>query len=110
MKICFDDIPATTLHGFKGGEGALIANMQDDGQNRILRGRLDPGSTIGLHTHDTSAEIIFITAGHGRAVCDGVAEELVAGDCHYCPRGSAHTLLCTGQEPLCFLAVVPQQA
>ena len=109
MKIVFDGLETKELKNFKGGEGALLANMQDDGSCRILRGRLAPGSTIGLHRHEDSAEIIYILSGKGRAVCNGEDELLAPGNCHYCPKGSAHTLLCEGEETLCFIAVVPQQ-
>lgn len=107
--IKFDEIETKVLPHFQGGEGEFHAAMVDDGCNRILRGRLAPGCSIGLHRHETSSEIIFILSGRGRAVCDGVTEELTAGDCHYCKKGSAHTLSCVGEEPLCFYAVVPQQ-
>lgn len=109
MVIRFNDIEETQLKGFYGGEGALIANMYVDEKNKILRGRLVPGATIGLHRHVPSSEIIFILSGKGKAVCDGVEELLTAGDCHYCPKGSEHTLVNVGEDDLCFYAVVPQQ-
>lgn len=109
MIIKFDEIKETELKAFYGGEGALIANMYVDGKNKILRGKLIPGATIGAHRHVPSSEIIFILSGKGKAICDGVEEFLTAGDCHYCPKGSAHTLINVGEEDLCFYAVVPQQ-
>ena len=109
MIIKFDEIKETELKAFYGGDGALIANMFVDGRNKILRGRLAVGCTIGLHTHDVSSEIIFILSGKGKAVCDGVEEFLSAGDCHYCPKGSEHRLINIGDGDLCFYAVVPQQ-
>ena len=86
MIIKFDGIKETELQAFYGGNGALVANMFVDGNNKILRGKLVPGSSIGLHRHETSAEIIFILSGQGKSVCDGVEELLFAGDCHYCPK------------------------
>lgn len=109
MIIKFDEIKETELKAFYGGEGALIANMYVDGKNKILRGKLIPGATIGAHRHVPSSEIIFILSGKGKAICDGVEEFLTAGDCHYCPKGSEHTLINVGEEDLCFYAVVPQQ-
>ena len=97
------------LKSFYGGEGALCAKLYTDGTNKMLRGRLAPGSTIGLHTHETSMEVIFILSGQGKSICDGKEEILSAGDCHYCPKGSAHCLINTGAEDLLFYAVVPQQ-
>ena len=109
MVIKFNEIKETELKAFYGGEGALIANMHVDGNNKILRGKLAPGSSIGLHCHATSSEIIFILSGHGKAICDGEEENLTAWDCHYCPKGSEHTLLNVGEDDLCFYAVVPNQ-
>ena len=109
MIIKFNGIEERNLKAFYGGEGALIANMFVDEKNKILRGKLVPGSSIGLHKHDTSSEIIFVYAGKGKMICDGKEELLSAGDCHYCPKGSEHTFLNVGEEDLCFYAVVPQQ-
>ena len=108
MKIDFDSIPVAEIKAFYGGEGALIANMYVDEKNRILRGKLVSGASIGLHSHVPSSEVIFITRGEGKAICDGVEEYLTAGDCHYCPNGSEHTLINVGSDDLCFYAVVPQ--
>ena len=60
MIIKFDEIKETELKAFYGGDGALIANMYVDEKNKILRGKLVPGATIGLHKHLPSSEIIFI--------------------------------------------------
>lgn len=109
MIIKFDEIKETELTAFYGGNGALIANMFVDEKNKILRGKLVPGATIGLHRHEPSSEIIFILSGEGKSVCDGVEEILSAGDCHYCPKGSEHCLINVGEEDLYFYAVVPKQ-
>ncbi|MBE5744671.1 MAG: cupin domain-containing protein [Clostridiales bacterium] len=109
MLIKFDAIQEKELQNFYGGDGALIANMFVDEKNKILRGKLAKGSSIGLHRHVPTSETIFILSGTGKAVCDGVEEYLSAGDCHHCPKGSEHTLINVGEEDLCFYAVVPQQ-
>lgn len=109
MLIKLNDIEEKELKAFYGGEGALCAKLFTDGQNKILRGRLEVGSTIGLHVHETSSEIIFILSGKGKSICDGKEEVLSVGDCHYCPKGSEHCLINEGEEDLIFYAVVPQQ-
>ena len=109
MIIKFDEIKEKELKAFYGGEGALLANMYVDDRNKILRGKLVPGTTIGLHRHEPTSEIIFILSGKAKSICDGVEELLFAGDCHYCPKGSEHCLINVGEEDLCFYAVVPQQ-
>ena len=63
--IDFNNMPATVLPAFKGGEGQLVAKMVADDANRILYATLAPGHSIGLHTHDTSSEIMYFLAGKG---------------------------------------------
>ena len=55
----------TVLPNFKGGEKEFAANMFFDGTNRIFKGRLVPGASIGVHTHEDSCEVIFILEGSG---------------------------------------------
>ena len=80
-----------------------------DADNKIMRGRLIPGASIGLHTHETSSEIIYILSGTGKALYDGGEEALSPGDCHYCPKGHSHSLINDGDADLTFFAVVPEQ-
>jgi len=107
--IDFNTMAETPMHHFKGGEGDTHARMFADDLNRFMKGRLEPGCSIGLHTHDTSSEIIFILSGTGTALLDGVEELLPPGTCHYCKKGQTHTLMNKGCEDLIFYAVVPQQ-
>lgn len=109
MKIDFSTIEENPLEHFKGGEGRFLAKMFFDGQVRIMKGRLEPGCSIGLHTHSDNCEIMFITAGSGVAIFDGEEISLKAGDVHYCPKGHEHTLINNGEGMLEFSAAVPQQ-
>lgn len=116
MIIDFNKMDVTVLPSFKGGEKEFAANMFFDGTNRIFKGRLVPGATIGMHTHDDSCEVIFVLEGKGTIVeCEpGSAVESVspvaAGDCLYCPKGYSHSLRNTSDEgDLVFYAVVPKQ-
>lgn len=111
MILDFNAMEETVIEHFKGGEKSLRAQMFFDGKNRILHGALVPGATIGLHTHDTSSEIIFILSGKGTVIEDGTPQEITGGMCHYCEKGHSHTLI-NGQdaaEDLVFYAVVPEQ-
>ena len=59
MILDFNKIEEKALANFKGGEKALNAKMNVDENNKILGGRLEPGASIGEHTHETNSEIIF---------------------------------------------------
>lgn len=108
MKVEFGAIEETAIPGFKGGEGVTHARMFADGRNRIMRGRLEPRCSIGLHTHEGSSEIVYVLSGTGKALYGGGEERLAPGDCHYCPEGHAHSLVNDGTQTLEFFAVVPQ--
>ena len=109
MLIDFAAMEENVLPHFKGGEKEIAARMHVDERNKIMRGRLIPGASIGLHTHDTGSEIIYILSGAGRVLYDGGVETVAAGQCHYCPKGHAHSLINDGPEDLLFFAVVPEQ-
>ena len=115
MIIKFDEIDLSILPAFKGGEKEFQANMFFDGTNRILKGCLEPGASIGVHTHEDSCEVIFITKGQGITIEQApgeerVSKEVIQGDCLYCPKGHSHCLKNTSEAgDLEFLAVVPQQ-
>lgn len=109
MIIRFDEMELTVLPGFKGGEKEYQAKMFFDGANRIMLGRLIPGASIGMHTHEDSSETIFIISGKGVTIEDGQTREIKAGDCLYCPKGHTHSLINDSEDNLEFYAVVPIQ-
>lgn len=108
MLINFDQIPETVVPNMRGGEGQVASRMHVDEYIKIARGFLAPGCTIGLHTHETSSEVICILSGTGKVLCDGVYELLSAGSVHYCPKGHEHSLINDGQEDLTYFAVIPE--
>ena len=109
MVIDFKEIGETAIPEFKGGKGRILSAMHVDDMNRIMFGRLEPGCTVGLHTHDTSSEIIYIVSGQADCIYDDTTETVGPGGCHYCPKGHSHSLINNGTEDLVFFAVVPQQ-
>ncbi|MBQ7113276.1 MAG: cupin domain-containing protein [Clostridia bacterium] len=108
MLIDFNQTDVTVLKNFNGGEKEFRAKMITDKNNRILFGRLIPGASIGMHTHETSSEIIYVLEGSGKMLYDDGEERLVPGLCHYCEKGHRHSFINDGEEDLCFFAVVPQ--
>jgi len=109
MKIDFNSIQECSYPNFKGGEMELNARMFFDGTNRIMKGRLMPGASIGLHTHEGSCEVIIIIKGQAHVIYDGERIDLREGDVHYCPEGHAHTLINNGPEDVMFWGIVPKQ-
>lgn len=108
MIINFEQMEEKRLPEFKGGAGELIAKMHTDDLSKILYGRLEPGSSIGMHTHETNSEIIYILSGTASILYDEENEELAAGGCHYCPKGHSHSMSNQGEQDLVFFAVIPE--
>ena len=109
MLIDFSAIPETVIPHMRGGEKEVHAHMFTDAMGKVMQGRLSAGASIGLHTHETNCEVIYILSGTASVVCDGKPETLTAGQCHYCPKGSTHTMKNNGPDELTFFAVVPEQ-
>lgn len=107
MRIKFSEVEEQTLEHFKGGEGAYIAKMFTDSHCKIMKGRLEPGSSIGLHKHEGNYEAIYILSGHGTVLQDGESLPVEPDECHYCEEGHEHSLMNTGNEDLVFFAIVP---
>lgn len=106
MIINFDEIKVSDLENFKGGDKVYSASIYDDGDAKIMKGKLIPGASIGYHKHEGNAEIIYILDGVGNVRYDD--DELVVkpGCAHYCPEGHSHSLRNDGKTDLIFFAVV----
>lgn len=109
MIIDFKKIKSETIKQMRGGEKEVIANMYTDENNRILYGKLEPGASIGRHTHDNGSEILYVLSGNGKMLYDDTVEKLEPGLCHYCPKGHSHSLVNDSDDDLLFFAVIPQQ-
>ena len=75
MNFNYNEQEYEEFPNFKGGEKSLYAKMFHDEKNRIIYGKLIPGASIGVHTHETNSEIIYITKGTGRVLMDGEYEK-----------------------------------
>lgn len=108
MLIDFRELRTATIPNLNGGNGSITASMFMDGNGKIMRSIIPQGASIGHHTHSTSYELNFVISGTGIATCDGAEEILAEGKCHYCPKGSSHSILNTGAMDLILLTVVPE--
>ena len=106
MLLRFEDMESTVLPGFYGGEKELSAKLYQDEAHKILLGCLEPGASIGMHTHELGSETIYFLQGSGRVLYDDGWEQVSAGMCHHCPTGHSHSLVNDTQAPLQFFAVV----
>lgn len=109
MIIDFQNIEKQVLPNFKGGDKEYVARMVSDGQVKIMRGSLEPGASIGLHTHIDDTEIIFLTHGTAKVIYDNETLVIYEGQCHYCPKGHTHSLRNESNTLVEFYAVVAKQ-
>ena len=107
MIIDFSKIETNIIEKFRDGEKNTALKMFTDDNNKIMQGVLEPGASIGLHTHEGNSEVIFILEGNGKVLYDGEYETLEKGSCHYCPMGHSHSLINDSNKDLVFFAVVP---
>ena len=91
MILDFTALEETVIPHMRGGEKEVRLRMRTDELGKIMRGRLIPGTSIGLHTHD------------------GSWEPFGPGACHYCPKGHSHSFVNDGAEDVEFFSVVPEQ-
>lgn len=71
---------------------------------------LEPGSSIGMHTHDINEDAYIIVSGEGTFTeTDGTKTVVRAGDVTIARMGHSHALANTGAEPLIFLDVIGQK-
>ena len=106
MIIDFDEMEEKANPEFKGGKGVTYMKKYEDELGKIILGRLEPGSSVGLHTHETNSEIIYIVSGKADFIYDDKTESATAGGCHYCPEGHTHTMINNNSEDLIFFATV----
>ena len=67
---------------------------------------LEPGCSIGFHTHDKDAELFYIIKGTGEYSDNGEICTVTAGDVTVCPTGTGHSMANKGDETLEFVALI----
>lgn len=107
MIIDFNELELNVAQNFKGGEKEYKSRRFVDENNKIMLGTLEPGASIGYHSHDNDSEIMYFLEGEATVLYDDGQETLQPGQAHYCPQGHSHSLINRGDKPLVFVAVVP---
>ena len=106
MLIDFNEIKPMTIPGMNGGTGMMTAQMYNDDNYRIIPTTIHPGGSIGNHTQSSGDDLNYVISGTGKAVCDGIEEELKPGVMHICPKGSSHSIINTSEDDLVILTIV----
>ncbi|MBR2521060.1 MAG: cupin domain-containing protein [Oscillospiraceae bacterium] len=108
MLLDFSSMPAKTEHNFRGGLKDVVSKAFFDDSVKIILNRLEPGASIGKHTHTDDYEVMYIVEGVAESELDGCLDRLGPGMCQYCPQGHTHDLVNVGDTDLVFFAVLPR--
>jgi putative monooxygenase len=95
--------PVMVIAEGKGGARILLDESTVPGLKEAAMSELVmlPGAVVPEHTHDASAELIYIIEGHATMTLDGQEQMVRAGMAIYIPAGVKHSLkMDTKIEPL----------
>lgn len=109
MIIDFKDIAKAKVENMRGGVGFVELRKFSDDLNSIVRITIKKGNSIGLHTHETDQEIIYVIKGNGICLEDGVEYELKEGQANYCAKDKNHSIRNENDEDLELFAVITKQ-
>jgi len=111
IKRCAE-IPAKVLTNFRDGIGDITMHHFMDEKEANGAGRLfvktviEPGNSIGLHTHEGDMEAYYILKGKALVSDNGNEVVLEAGDCNICVDGEAHSIKNVGDDTLEYIAII----
>lgn len=107
------EIVPVPLTGCMGGEGTvmmeklLLGAEEMQGKGRAyVRHTLQPGVSIGRHTHEHEMESMTILSGRATHIINGETQILEPGDIIVAQPGDTHQIACLGEEPLVLIAQV----
>jgi mannose-6-phosphate isomerase-like protein (cupin superfamily) len=94
-----------------GGEGSValihLVDCKNEKNIRLLAElSLDPGSSIGKHSHEAETEYYIILSGSGTVDDNGKETQVKAGDAIITGNGAFHSIANTGSVPLVFHAII----
>lgn len=109
MLISFPNIDELMTEHMKGGDKSVAVKSVTINGEKLMVGRLEPGASIGVHTHEDSCEVYYYLSGAGKCYYDGSWEPAIPGCAHFCPKGHTHGLKNTGDEDLIYFGAVCKQ-
>lgn len=67
---------------------------------------LQPGESIGEHSHDVNGEAYFVLTGSATVTDDGESRILNVGDAEFCANGHKHSIVNHTDKEMSILAVI----
>lgn len=107
------DLERSPIEGCMGGSGTvwmeklLLGPEEMLGKGRAyVRHTLNPGVSIGVHTHENEMETMVILKGKALHTINGEEQYLEEGDIIAAQPGDSHGIAQMGEEPLVLIAQV----
>ena len=107
-----DEMKTYDRPAMKGGAGKAVLTDLLDASEMMDKGRLysiitlDPGCSIGTHTHEGEAEIFYILEGEATAHDNGKEVVLKPGDLLCTGDGDSHDVKNAGDTTMRLLALI----
>ncbi len=61
---------------------------------------IPPGTDIGMETHPDNDQVLYLVAGEGKVILNGVTSPYLTGDLVLVPAGTEHNFVNTGSTDL----------
>jgi len=106
MIIDFNKIEKEEKINFRGGEGIAIFYAYRDNINKIFKIVLNPGCSIGMHSHENDQEIMFLLDGILEIIDDDVKIIMNAGQVNYCIKSHRHSIKNISDTPAILICSV----
>jgi mannose-6-phosphate isomerase-like protein (cupin superfamily) len=111
MTIYRNEMKTTVVEKLHGGTGSTaITHMVDCTNEKNIRMlaevTLQPGASIGRHSHQAETEYYVIVSGTGTVDDDGRTVNVQAGDTIVTGNSASHSISNTGAAPLVFHAII----
>lgn len=101
------------MKNIRGGNGDVgffqVLNGEEEmyGKGRLFNVMtLQPGVSIGEHTHQGDNEIYYIISGESLYIDNGVEVQVSAGDVCICNDGESHAMVNNSSEPCSMVALI----
>lgn len=106
MIIDFNKIEKEEKMNFRDGEGVTIFYPYRDETNKIFKIILNPGCSIGVHSHDFDQEIMFLLEGKLEVIDDNKTIIMNEHEINYCKKSHSHGIKNIGTKPATLICSV----
>ena len=92
-------------HGPVAGQVTIMIDPENSGPTGlcVLTQTLDPGAMVPVHRHEKAEQVLYILSGRGKVSIAGHEIEAKPGVTVHVPKGVAHGIANTEDEPLSIL-------